>query len=381
MINNEKVNNEKKINVGITHGDFNGISYEIILKTVADIRTLDLYTPVIYGSSKVASFIRKKFQLGDLNLNIIKSSDQISQKRPNLINCCTEKEYKIELGTSSSQAGQAAFEALETSIEDLKQQNIDVVVTGPINKKNIQSDQFHFPGHTEYFAEKFDAPEHLMLMVRDKLRIGVVTGHIPLRDVSDALNEDLILKKINQMHDSLCRDFGIDKPKIAILGLNPHSGDDGLLGKEEQEIIIPTIDKAREGSKLIYGPFPADGFFGSGDFKYYDGILAMYHDQGLIPFKAIAAGAGVNFTAGLPIVRTSPAHGTAYSIANKNQASAESLQEAIYLAIDIFKNREEYDERNKKPLPYHLLEEMARAEHKDEDLPEDLEGDNLLSTL
>lgn len=378
MIKNDK---ERKIRVGITHGDFNGISYEIILKSIGDPRTLDLYTPVVYGSSKVAAFIRKKFQLGDLNLNIIKGVDQISQKRPNLINCCEEQDVKIELGSSSKLAGDFAFRALEQSVEDLKNGHIDIVVTAPINKKNIQSEEFTFPGHTEYFAKKFNAKEHIMLMVHQNLRIGVVTGHIPLSEVPASLNQKTIIRKLNQMHDSLRRDFGIDKPKIAVLGLNPHSGDDGLLGKEEQEVIIPAIKNAREDNKLIYGPFPADGFFGSGDFNNFDGILAMYHDQGLIPFKALAAGGGVNFTAGLPIVRTSPAHGTAYSIAQKNMANTASLQEAIFLGIDIQKNRMDYDERNSNPLPYMLLDEMANADLKDEDLSDLPEDESPLNVL
>ncbi|MFA8451108.1 MAG: 4-hydroxythreonine-4-phosphate dehydrogenase PdxA [Bacteroidales bacterium] len=376
-----KNDKDKKIRVGITHGDFNGISYEIILKTIGDPRTLDLYTPVVYGSSKVASFIRKKFQLGDLNLNIIKGGEQISSKRPNLINCCEEQDIKIELGTSSKVAGDFAFQALENCVNDLKEKTIDVVVTAPINKKNIQSEEFTFPGHTEYFAEKFNAKEHIMLMVHQNLRVGVVTGHIPLSEVPKTITQSTIIRKINQMHSSLLRDFGIDKPKIAVLGLNPHAGDDGLLGEEEQNVIIPAIQKARENDRLIYGPFPADGFFGGGDFKNYDGIIAMYHDQGLIPFKAIAAGAGVNFTAGLPIVRTSPAHGTAYSIANKNIASTESIHEAIFLAIDIHNNRIEYDERNNNPLPFILLEEMANADLKDEDIPDLPDEDLPLNAL
>lgn len=342
---------ETKINVGITHGDFNGISYEIIMKALSNPRILEMITPIIYGSSKVASYHRKNLNFQDLNFNLIKKSELAGQKKINIVNCF-ENEVKIEVGQSTEIAGNSAYLALEKAVEDLQHKRFDVLVTAPINKKNLQSEKFHFPGHTEYLATKFNVTDYLMLMVSEKLRIGVITGHIPISEVPKKINKDLILRKIKILNHSLKRDFAIQKPKIAILGLNPHAGDEGLLGKEEIEIIKPAINAAQQEKILAYGPFPADAFFGTSTFAKYDGVLAMYHDQGLIPFKAIAFENGVNYTAGLPIVRTSPDHGTAYDIAGKNIASCTSLREAIYLACDIFKNRAIYDEIHANPLPY-----------------------------
>lgn len=345
----EQNENFDNIRVGITHGDFNGIGYEVIIKSLIDPRMSEICTPIVYGSSKIASYHRKTLTINDFSFNLIKNASVANIKRPNIINCY-EKEVKIELGKSSNEAGHLAFLALENAIEDLKLNNFDVLVTAPINKKNIQSDKFSFPGHTEYLAKKFNTVDFLMLMVNDNIRIGVATGHIPIKDVASSLSIDLIMQKLRIMNNSLKMDFGIRKPKIALLGLNPHSGDDGIIGKEEKEIIIPAINKAFDENILAFGPFPADGFFGSSQFNQFDAILAMYHDQGLIPFKTLSFSNGVNFTAGLPIVRTSPAHGTAYEIAGKNMASPDSFREAIYLACDIFKNRKEYKELTKNPL-------------------------------
>ncbi len=340
---------EKNIKVGISHGDVNGVGYEVIIKAFRDPRIMELFTPVVYGSSKVASYHRKAINLNDFSFNIIKSADEINYKKPNLINCC-EKEVKIELGKSREDAGEMALKSLEEAVEGLKNNDIQILVTAPINKHNIQSEEFKFPGHTEYLAEKFGSKTPLMFLVCDSLRLGVVTGHIPLKDVSSALSIDLIMEKIKIMNESLKIDFGIRKPKIALLGLNPHAGDEGLLGAEEGEIILPAIQKAVDEEILAFGPYPADGFFGSQAYKKFDGVLAMYHDQGLIAFKTIAFHSGVNYTAGLPFVRTSPAHGTAYDIAGKNVSSPESFLSAIYLGIEIYKNRMMHQELMENPL-------------------------------
>lgn len=360
-----KSDSGKSVRVGITHGDFNSISYEVILKTLADSRINELCTPVIYGSSKIASYHKKTIKVPDYMINVVKRADQLHTRKPNIINVLNE-EARIELGKSTPQAGTFAFAALERAIEDLREQRIDVLVTGPINKKNIQSKDFRFPGHTEYLANSFDSKEYLMLMVCNQFKIGTVTGHIPLSEVPKAISTGLILSKLRILNQSLIRDFGIRKPKIAVLGLNPHAGDSELLGKEETDVLIPAIRKAEQEGILAIGPFASDGFFGSAQYNHYDAILAMYHDQGLIPFKALAFESGVNYTAGLPVIRTSPAHGTAYDIAGKDMASEESFREALYLAIDIFNKRTEYDEVNSNPLQFGLAPETT----VDEDLPD-----------
>ena len=340
---------ENKPVIGITHGDINSISYEIITKALADNRIFDFFTPVVYGSSKVASYYRKMLNVSDFAFNLIKKADMANPKRANIINI-NDQEIKIEAGKSTSIAGELALHSLESAIDDLKKGLIDVMVTAPINKYNIQSKDFHFPGHTEYLASKFDARDFLMLMVSNSIRIGVVTGHIPLREVADTITEELLMRKIKILHQSLLQDFGIRNPRIAILGINPHASDNGLLGTEETKIIKPTIDKAFDAGMMVFGPYPADGFFGSSVFTEFDGILAMYHDQGMLPFKTLAFDSGVNYTAGLPIIRTSPAHGTAYDIAGKDKASAESFRAALYLATDIYNNRRRYAEMTVNPL-------------------------------
>lgn len=345
-----KADKRLRVRAGITHGDLNGIGYEIIIKTFTDQRMMDAITPVVYGVSKVASYHRKMVSSGDFNFNLVKHADAANPKRPNIVNCY-EQEVKIDLGKSTEIAGELAFLALEKATADLEEKHIDVLVTAPINKKNIQSEKFHFPGHTEYLAEKFHAVDVLMLMVSHNLRIGVVTGHIPISKVSEELSSELILKKLRIMDESLKKDFNIPRPRIALLGLNPHAGDNGLLGKEEETIIGPAIKEAFDQGILAYGPYAADGFFGSSTYTSFDGVLAMYHDQGLIPFKALSFDSGVNYTAGLPVVRTSPAHGTAYEIAGKDTASPESMRAAIFLACDIFRNRKQFKQMNKNPLP------------------------------
>ncbi|MCU0370556.1 MAG: 4-hydroxythreonine-4-phosphate dehydrogenase PdxA [Bacteroidales bacterium] len=345
----------ERVKVGITHGDMNGIGYEIIMKTFHDQRMLETITPIVYGSSKVASYHRKSLNISEINFNLVKNADAAIARRMNIVNV-THDEVKIELGKSTEIAGQLAYKALESAVQDLLQHHIDVLVTAPINKKNMQTANFRFPGHSEYLADKAGSREHLMLMVCDKLRVGVITGHIPVKEVPGTITTELILKKIELMNRSLARDFGIRKPKIAILGLNPHAGDMGVIGQEEAQVISPAVEQAWKNNYIVYGPYSADGFFGSNNYLKFDGILAMYHDQGMIPFKTLSFDRGINFTAGLPFVRTSPAHGTAYEIAGKNEASHNSFREAVYLAIDIFNNRKMYDELNSHPLQNYLKE-------------------------
>lgn len=329
---------ENKIKIGISQGDINGIGYEVILKTLEDNRILDMCVPIVYGSPKVAAYHRKVLDLS-VNLNLINSAAEANDKRANIINCNSD-EIKVEISQSTEAAGTAAFQALEKAAADLKAGVIDALVTAPINKKNIQSEQFSFPGHTEYLEQTFGSKgDALMLLVSDKLRIAVATGHLPIAKVAQTLTKELIFNKIRILNESLKKDFGISRPRIAVLGLNPHSGDQGVIGKEEIEIIKPAITEALENEIICVGPLPADGFFGSDEYNKYDAILAMYHDQGLIPFKTLSMDSGVNFTAGLGVVRTSPDHGTAYDIAGQNRASENSFRQALYAAIDIVKNR------------------------------------------
>jgi 4-hydroxythreonine-4-phosphate dehydrogenase len=350
MIRNKEKDKERKVRVGISHGDFNGISYEIIIKTFLDKRMLQMMTPVIYGSSKIASYYRKTLNYTDISFNLVRKADMANPNRVNIINCY-DQEVKIEIGKLSEKAGELAVLALEKVVSDMMHDTIDVLVTAPINKKSIQSEAFDFPGHTEYLAKKFNTDDYLMMMVSENLRIGIITGHIPLKDVSASITEDLLIRKIKIMNDSLIKDFAIRKPKIAVLGLNPHAGDDGVIGNEESEIIIPAVKKSYDDGILCFGPYPADGFFGSASYTKFDGIISLYHDQGMLPFKALAFDSGVNFTAGLPYVRTSPAHGTAFDIAGKKKASPDSFRKALFLAVDIFKNRKIYEEISKNPLP------------------------------
>lgn len=367
-MNEISVNESGKLKIGITHGDLNGIGYEIIIKALSDNRIPELFIPVVYGHSKVASYHRKSLSIGEFNFNIVKNAENAVDKKVNLINIY-EHDVKIELGQSTQIAGKLALDALKRAVEDLRKGSIDAVVTAPINKENIQSNEFSFPGHTEFFASSFNSRHHMMMMVSNDLRIGVATGHIPLKDVVDQITPQLIEGKLRIMNYSLLRDFGIRKPKIAVLGLNPHAGESGLLGKEEEEIITPVIRKLQDEDFLIYGPFPADGFFGSNDYRKFDGILAMYHDQGLIPFKSLAFDSGTNFTAGLPIVRTSPGHGTAYDLAGKDQASPSSMLAAIFTAIDIVNYRKMYEEISSEPLP--ISAEVEGQEDESPDLTEE----------
>lgn len=400
---------DERIVVGITLGDYNGVGPEVILKALKYNQLQRICTPVIYGSMRVLNRYRNLLNLKDWNLNGIQHVGQASHKMTNVITCWndtarpapaptpaaqpepvpnsdiqpsaqTETEsndqdeakaaveemkpvvqaeatpqpapvvHEIQPGKVTSEAGQAALACLERAVEDLKAGKIDALITGPINKHNIQSETFKFPGHTEYLAQAFGVPDNLMFMVGETLRVGVVTGHVPLGRVRQNVTRNAINQKLTMMMQSLRVDFGIDKPRIAVLGLNPHAGENGLLGNEEQETIIPVIDEWRKKGELVFGPFSADGFFGTRGYRKYDGILAMYHDQGLIPFKAIAFDEGVNFTAGLPIVRSSPDHGTAYDIAGKNLADETSMIQAIYLACDVARRRKEYQETQENAL-------------------------------
>ncbi len=351
---------QKKIKIGITHGDINGVSYEIILKTLMDTGILDLCIPIVYGSSKVAAYYKKVLNIEDFNFNVIHSVNEANDKRANIINC-TEDEIRVDMGQSTQTAGKAAFDALEAAVNDLKDDKIKALVTAPINKYNIQSEKFRFSGHTEYLQSVFGSEEVLMLMVSNLLKVGVVTGHVPMAEVIHYIKKDNILAKIRILNDSLIQDFTIRRPKIAVLGFNPHAGDNGLLGKEEETEIIPAISEANDEKILTFGPFPADGFFGSGKFAKFDAVLAMYHDQGLTPFKTLVSNEGVNYTAGLPVIRTSPAHGTAYDAVGKDEALHGSVRSAIYLACDIYKSREMFKEFNNNPLPFGLPEELQTA--------------------
>jgi 4-hydroxythreonine-4-phosphate dehydrogenase len=351
----------KPLRIGITHGDVNSVSYEVILKSIQDTRIFEFLTPVLYGSSKVASYHRKALDMPEVAFNVIRSATQALDNKINLVNVVSQ-EIKVELGQSTDVAGKAALQALECAALELSQGHIDALVTGPINKQNIQSKDFTFPGHTEYLAEKFNTKDVLMLMVSETMRIGVITGHVALRDVPGMITQDLLMHKMRIFHNSLIRDFGIRKPKIAIMGLNPHAGDKGVCGVEEETTIIPAIQKAFDEGILAFGPYPADGFFGSSHVREFDGVLAMYHDQGLIPFKSMAFQSGVNFTAGLPIIRTSPAHGTAYELAGKNVANDNSFRAALYLAIDIHRNRLLYDEITANPLKFSAVEADSDAD-------------------
>ncbi|RRB02629.1 4-hydroxythreonine-4-phosphate dehydrogenase PdxA [Larkinella rosea] len=361
--------------VGITLGDYNGIGPEVILKALQNNRLQRICTPVIYGSMRVLNRYRNMLQqsglsLKDWNLNGIQQVGQANPKFTNVITCWNDQgggdrqNQEVQPGKVTPEAGAAALACLQRATEDLKAGHLDAIVTAPINKNNIQTETFKFPGHTEYFAEAFEVKENLMFLVSDVLRVGVVTGHIPLGRIRSNITKERVLTKLQLMYQSLKGDFGIRKPRIAVLGLNPHAGEEGLLGNEEQEVLKPLIQELRNKGQLIYGPFAADGFFGTRAYRKYDAVLAMYHDQGLIPFKTIAFDEGVNFTAGMPVVRTSPDHGTAYDIAGKNQADETSMLQAIYLACDVSKYRKEMAEieltaLNKKTASGKISEQSA----------------------
>jgi len=341
---------DEKIKVGISQGDINGIGLEVILKTLMEPGITEICTPVLFSSQKTVSYHRKALNLDEFNFNPIRDFSQFNNKKVNVF-VCYEEEVNIEIGKATELSGKYALNSLEKATQALLNNQVDVLVTGPIHKHNIQSAEFNFPGHTEYLGAKLGG-EPLMLLTSDDLKVAVVTGHVPLKDVASKISSDKVYQKINQLYKSLKEDFGIRKPKIAVLGLNPHAGDNGVIGVEDKELIAPAVQKALDENKLVYGPYSADGFFGKGLQSQFDAVLAMYHDQGLIPFKTLAFNSGVNFTAGLNYVRTSPDHGTGYDIAGKNLADESSFKKAIYTAIDIFKNRKLYQEINANPLQH-----------------------------
>ena len=338
---------EQKIVVGISLGDINGIGIEVILKTFSDKRMLDFCTPVLFGSSKVISAHKKALNM-EHHIHGIHSLDKIAHGKINLLNIWKE-EVQVEIGKASKIGGQYAYLSLDAATKALTENQVDVLVTAPINKETIQSEDFNFSGHTEYLESKLDG-KSLMILMSNDLRIGLITGHIPVSKITETITPELIENKVNVLHNSLVKDFNINKPKIAVLGLNPHNGDNGVIGSEDDELIRPTIDKIKETGKLVFGPYAADGFFGSKTYKQFDGVLAMYHDQGLAPFKALSFGNGVNFTAGLSKIRTSPDHGTAFDVAGKGKANPDSFKEALFSAIKIFRNRAEYKELTQNVL-------------------------------
>lgn len=339
----------EKLKIGISIGDVNGIGLEVIIKALQDNRVLEYFTPIVYGHAKVSSFHRKALGIGDFSFNIINHPGQANPKRANMINCWNE-EVRITLGEQTEEGGKFAFLSLEKATADLLEGKLDALVTAPINKSNIQQEGFEFPGHTEYLQAKAGATDSLMFMLSEELRIGLVTGHIPVKSIASQISTEKILAKIRLMNDSLKKDFWIEKPKIAVLGLNPHAGDNGLIGDEDDAIITPAVQQAYEEGILCFGPYAADGFFAGDAYTRFDGVLAMYHDQGLIPFKHLARRNGVNFTAGLPFVRTSPDHGTGYDIAGKNLASESSFMEALFSATHIVKKRREQEKLSENPL-------------------------------
>lgn len=338
-----------KPKIGFTIGDVNGIGPEVLIKIFSDDRIFNQCTPIIYGSSKVVSYHKNIVDPREFEFNNLSTIGQVKEDTVNIFNCWSEN-VNITLGQITEDGGKYAALSLEKALQDVKSGDIDAVVTAPINKQAMSLVNFGFPGHTEYITRFFDEKDSLMCMVQEELRIGLVTNHLPIDAVTPAITKELVKEKTNLMHQMLVQDFGFEKPLIAVLGLNPHAGDGGVIGDEDDRIIRPSVIESKKGGKLVFGPFAADGFFGSGEYKKYDGILAMYHDQGLIPFKLLSFGRGVNFTAGLPIVRTSPDHGTGFDIVGQNIADPQSMRQALYLAIDIIRNRRRFKTWNENPL-------------------------------
>ena len=347
--------------IGLTTGDLNGIGTEIIIKTIADHRLLELFTPVIFASNKVINFYRKSVPEINFNYQSIKEFTRVNHKQINVFNCW-EEEVQISPGQLNDIGGKYAVRSLQAGVAALKENKIQGLVTAPIHKKNTEGNEFPFTGHTPYLKSIFGAKDVVMLMVAERFRVGLVTEHVPIREVAALITRENILSKLNVIRESLIRDFGIDKPRIAVLGLNPHAGDEGLMGKEEQEIIKPAINEAKNNNMLVFGPYSADAFFARQQHTKFDAVLAMYHDQGLIPFKSLAAGEGVNYTAGIAGVRTSPDHGTALDIAGKNKADHSSFLSAIYACIDIINNRQQFQENHKNPLKKMTSVVLANAE-------------------
>lgn len=341
---------DDKVRVGITCGDPHGIGLETIMKVFADPRMAEHITPILYAHPEAIKTHKRLNQIEEFQYTSIHQASEALPKKVNLINVWKEFKGTLELGKPSKEAGEMAFRSLEMATADIAANKIDVLVTAPIDKDTIQSDTFKFPGHTEYLAKIAGTDKVLMFLVSDVLKVGIVTGHLPLKDVAQNITKERILEKLALMQESLIRDFGVPRPKIAVLGLNPHAGDNGLLGTEEKEIILPAVREAFDKGMLVFGPYGADGFFGSAVYKQFDAVLAMYHDQGLAPFKTLVFDSGVNFTAGLPIVRTSPDHGTAYDLAGKGKADEASMRAAIFTACDVYGKRKEFREYGMNPL-------------------------------
>ena len=340
----------QKLKVGITQGDINGVGYEVIFKVFEQEEMLGLCTPVIYGSPKVAIYHRNACGI-QTNFNIVATAAEARDGQVNMVNCFGEQEIKIEFGKPTEEAGNAAYVALERAVKELGEGKIDVLVTAPINKNTIQREGFQFPGHTEYIEQRVgNGQKALMILASEQLRVALVTTHLPVSHIAEHITKEAVMEKLDILQQTLLRDYSIDNPRIAVLSLNPHCGDGGLLGTEEKDIIQPAIVESFKKGIRCFGPYAADGFFGTGNYQRFDAVLAMYHDQGLAPFKALAMEDGVNYTAGLPVIRTSPDHGVAYDIAGKNQADPASMRKAIYAAIDICRNRQRYDQAYAHPL-------------------------------
>lgn len=361
---------DKKPVIGLTCGDINGIGIEIIIKTLADNRILDLCTPVVFGNNKVLNFYRKGLPEININFTSTRELNRVNYKQINLFNCW-EEEVNVNPGILNDTGGKYAVKSLTVAAKALKDNFINGLVTAPLHKSNTQSDQFNFTGHTPYLKNLYGAQDVAMFMIAENMRVGLVTEHVPVKDIAGHITREGIISKLQIINNSLKRDFNINKPRIAVLGLNPHAGDEGLIGKEEEEIIRPAIKEAKQRDIFCFGPYPADAFFARGQYEKFDGVLAMYHDQGLIPFKSLAIGEGVNYTAGLPGVRTSPDHGVAFDIAGQGKADESSFREAIYKCIDIINGRIEYDEQHKNPL--NKMSSVVNANMVDErisDIPE-----------
>jgi 4-hydroxythreonine-4-phosphate dehydrogenase len=335
--------------IGISCGDLNGVGLELVIKTFQDTRLFDHCTPVLYASGKALNFYRKTLPESNLNYQTIREYDRLNPKQLNVFTCW-EEDVNITPGELTETGGKYAVISLQSAVAALQQKQIDGLITAPIHKKNVQSAEFPYTGHTPYLKQFFQAPDVAMMMCSDQLRVALLTEHVPVKEVAQHITKEKLLKKIQLIHKSLQTDFGIDKPRIAVLGLNPHSGDEGVIGNEEETIIKPAIKEAKNQNILVVGPYPADGFFARGRYDAFDCILAMYHDQGLIPFKTIAGGEGVNYTAGLPVVRTSPDHGTAFDIAGKNRADNTSFLTALFTCIDIINQRKGYSAARQNPL-------------------------------
>lgn len=338
-----------KFKIGITMGDINGIGTEVIIKALSDERILDLFTPIIYGSSKVVGYYKNMIEGGKFQYSSISQASSSQPNRINVLNCW-EEQAEITMGKATEAGGKFAYIALDRAVRDYKQNAIDAIVTAPINKYAMKQSGFPHPGHTEYLSEQFKSGKNLMMMVSNEMKMALVTNHLPLGEVAKTITKELVQEKLMTLEHSLKQDFGLEKPSIAVLGLNPHAGDDGSIGTEDEEILRPVIIAAKKKGMNVMGPYPADGFFGSSTHNKFDAILGMYHDQGLVPFKALSFGNGVNFTSGLPLIRTSPDHGTAYDIVGKDLADPASLRTAIYTALDIIKSRKEYTESHENSL-------------------------------